>query len=128
MSYWANFWDIFWWFLSVYAFLAFLYALFAIIGDIFRDQLLSGWVKALWIVLLAVFPFVSVLMYLIARGRGMTMRSLERARQESEAADDHIRKVASASPSEEISKAKVLLDAGTITPAEFDKIKSSVLV
>ena len=128
MSFWENFWDIFWWFLCVYAFFAFLYALFVIIGDIFRDHKLNGWLKAVWIVFLAFLPFLSVLVYLIARGKGMTERAMERARQNQEEADAYIRQVATASPTDEIAKAKALLDAGTISPDEFEKIKSSALV
>ncbi|MEO3933104.1 MULTISPECIES: SHOCT domain-containing protein [Micrococcaceae] len=128
MSFWENFWDIFWWFLCVYAFFAFLYALFVVIGDIFRDHQMNGWLKAVWIVFLAFLPFLGVLVYLIARGKGMTERAMERVRQNQEEADAYIRQVATASPTEEISKAKALLDAGTISPAEFEKIKSSVLV
>lgn len=128
MSFWENFWNIFWWFFYVYAFIAFLYALFVIIGDVFRDDQLNGWLKAIWIVFLAFFPFLSVLVYLIARGKGMVERAGERARESQAASDAYIRQVATASPTEEISKAKALLDAGTISPDEFAKIKSSVLV
>ena len=128
MSFWENFWNIFWWFLCVYAFIAFLYALFVIIGDIFRDHDLNGWLKAIWIVFLAFVPFLSVLVYLIARGKGMVERAGERARKDQEASDAYIRQVATASPTEEIAKAKALLDSGTISPDEFEKIKSSVLV
>ena len=128
MSFWENFWDIFWWFICVYAFFAFLYALWIVIGDIFRDQQLNGWLKAVWIVFLAFVPFLSLLVYLIARGKGMTERAMERARQNQEAADAYIRQVATSSPTEEISKAKALLDAGTISADEFAKIKSSPLV
>jgi uncharacterized membrane protein len=128
MSFWENFWNIFWWFFCVYAFIAFLYALFVIIGDIFRDHQLNGWVKAVWLVLLAFLPFLSVLVYLIARGKGMTERTMERARRNQEASDAYIRQVASVNPTEEISKAKAILDAGTISPDEYEKIKSSVMV
>lgn len=128
MSFWENFWNIFWWFLCVYAFIAFLYALFVIIGDIFRDHELNGWLKAIWIVFLAFVPFLSVLVYLIARGKGMVERAGERARKDQEASDAYIRQVATASPTEEIAKAKALLDSGTISPDEFEKIKSSALV
>ena len=128
MSFWENFWDIFWWFIYVYAFFAFLFALFVIIGDIFRDRELNGWLKAVWIVFLAFLPILGVLVYLIARGKGMTERARERARQHQEASDAYIRQVATASPTEEIAKAKALLDAGTISPDEFERIKSSVLV
>ena len=128
MSFWENFWEIFWWFIYVYAFFAFLFALFVIIGDIFRDRELNGWMKAVWIVFLAFLPFLGVLVYLIARGKRMTERAMERSRRNQEEADAYIRQVATASPTEEIAKAKALLDAGTISPDEFEKIKSSILV
>jgi hypothetical protein len=112
----------------VYAFIAFLYALFVIIGDIFRDHELNGWLKAIWIVFLAFVPFLSVLVYLIARGKGMVERAGERARKDQEASDAYIRQVATTSPTEEIAKAKALLDSGTISRDEFEKIKSSALV
>ncbi|HEX9229647.1 MAG TPA: hypothetical protein VF885_23870 [Arthrobacter sp.] len=126
MSFWENFWDIFWWFFIVYALFAFLYALFIVIADLFRDHELSGWWKAIWIIFLAFVPFLTLLVYMIARGKGMAERSMQRAKRDQEAADSYIREVASASPTEEISKAKALLDAGTISPDEFQRIKARV--
>ena len=102
--------------------------LFAIIGDLFRDHGLSGWWKAVWIVFLCFLPFVTLLVYLAARGDGMAERSMERARRDQDDADSYIRQVAAASPTEEISRAKALMDAGTISPDEFERIKSRVLV
>lgn len=112
----------------MYAFFAFLFALFVIIGDIFSDRELNGWLKAVWIVFLAFLPIPGVLVYLIARGKGMTERAREPARQNQEASEAYIRQAATASPTEEIAKAKALLDAGTISPDEFEKTKRSVLV
>lgn len=127
MNFWENFWDIFWWFFFVYAIFAFLYALFLVIADLFRDHQLSGWWKAVWFVFLAFVPFLTLLVYMIARGKGMTERSMERARRNQEAADAYIREVATASPTEELSKAKALLDSGTISPDEFQRIKTRVM-
>ncbi|MET1066279.1 MAG: PLDc N-terminal domain-containing protein [Arthrobacter sp.] len=126
MSFWENFWDIFWWFFIVYAFFAFLYALFIVIADLFRDHQLSGWWKAVWMIFLVFLPFLTLLVYMVARGKGMAQRSMERARHDQEAADTYIRQVATASPSEEISKAKALLDTGTISADEFERIKARV--
>ncbi|MDN4645737.1 SHOCT domain-containing protein [Arthrobacter sp. PsM3] len=126
MSFWENFWDIFWWFFVVYAFFAFLYALWLVIADVFRDHQLNGWWKAVWIVFLAFLPFLTLLVYMVARGKGMAQRSMERARRDQQEADSYIRSVATASPTEEISKAKALLDAGTISPDEFQRIKTRV--
>lgn len=128
MSVWENFWNIIWWLFYVWAFFAFLWALFTVIGDLFRDDKLSGWWKAIWVIFLAFVPFLSLLVYLIARGKGMAERSMERARKHQEAADAYIRGLSAASPSEEISKARALLDSGTISADEFDMIKSKVLV
>ncbi|MGO4807754.1 PLDc N-terminal domain-containing protein [Arthrobacter sp. 2MCAF15] len=127
MSFWEDFWDIFWWFFVVYAVIAFLWAFFVVIGDLFRDDQLSGWWKALWILFLVFVPLLGVLVYLIARGKGLTERSMERARANREASDAYIRSVATASPSEEITKATGLRDSGTISAEEFEKIKGKVL-
>ena len=126
MNFWENFWDIFWWFFIVYAIFAFLYALFIVIADLFRDHQLSGWWKAVWFIFLAFVPFLTLLVYMIARGKGMTERSMERSRRNQEEADAYIRQVATASPTEEISKAKALLDSGTISPDEFQRLKTRV--
>lgn len=128
MSFWEHFWDIFWWFFTALVFFAYLFALFAVIGDIFRDQKLSGWWKAVWIFFLIFFPFLSLLVYLAARGEGMALRSLERARKDQAEANEYIRQVATASPSDEIAKAKVLFDAGTITAAEFEQLKRKAVL
>ena len=66
------FWLLIWWFL----FFAYLVILFQIIGDLFRDHALSGWWKAVWIIFLIVVPFLTALIYIIARGKGMAERQL----------------------------------------------------
>lgn len=122
-----NFWDIVWLFFWSFALIAYLYALFAIIGDLFRDHKLNGWWKALWILFLLFVPFLTALVYLIVRGPGMAERQQRAVKQAQSAADSYIRTVAGTSPSEEIAKAKSLLDAGTITPAEFETLKARAL-
>ena len=78
----------------MFAFTAYLFALFAIIGDLFRDRSQNGWVKAIWIIFLVFVPFLTALIYLIARGRGMAERSQKQATQMQSATDDYIRNVA----------------------------------
>lgn len=102
-------------------------ALFSVIGDLFRDHTLAGGWKAVWIIFLIFVPFLTVLVYLIARGKGMTERSVNQAKQYKSAQDDYIKQVAGTSPTEEISRAKTLLDQGAITQTEFDQIKSKAL-
>ncbi len=127
MSFFENFWEIFWWLFIFYAFFAFLWALFMVIGDLFRDHELSGWWKAVWIIFLVFVPLLSVLTYMVARGKGMAERSREQARKSRAETDAYIRQAAAASPTQEIAKAKELMDAGTINAEEYERIKSRVV-
>ncbi|WP_336632149.1 MULTISPECIES: SHOCT domain-containing protein [unclassified Microbacterium] len=126
-GFWGSFWDLIWWFLWAFIFVSYLFALFAIIGDIFRDHKLAGGWKAVWIFFLIFFPIVTALVYLIARGRGMSERQLAAAQHYKSAQDDYIKSVAGTSAADQIAQAKSLLDAGTITPAEFETLKAKAL-
>lgn len=114
-----------WWFL----FFAYLVILFQILGDLFRDRELSGWWKAVWIVFLIIFPFLTALVYVIARGRGMAERTQSAALKAKQDTDTYIRGVAGGgkSPAEHIADAKALLDQGVIDQAEFDQLKAKAL-
>jgi hypothetical protein len=129
MSFWNSLGDILWWTLWFFAFFAYLWAVIAIITDLFRDHKLSGWWKAVWIIFLIFVPFLTALVYLIARGNGMAERAQKEARQVQAATDEYIRSTAgtAASPSDEIAKAKALFDAGSITQAEYDQLKAKAL-
>ena len=128
MSFWNSLGDILWWTLWFFAFFAYLWAVIAIITDLFRDHKLNGWWKAVWIIFLIFVPVLTALVYLIARGSGMAERAQKEARQVQAATDDYIRATAgAASPSDEIAKAKALLDAGTINQQEYDALKAKAL-
>ena len=127
MNLWTSFWDIIWCFVFVFAFVAYLMALFSIIGDLFRDRKLNGWFKAIWILFLIFVPFLTALVYLIARGKGMAERAAGAAQEAQNATDAYIRQAAGSSPSEEIAKAKALLDSGAITAEDFAALKAKAL-
>lgn len=126
MSFFSAVWDVLLWALMFTVFIGYLMALFSVIADLFRDSALNGWLKALWFVFLIFFPLVTVLIYLIVRGRGMTQRSVAQHQAAQTAAEDYIRHVAS-SPADDIVKAKSLLDSGAITVAEYDQLKAAAL-
>ena len=126
-GFWGSFGDLIWWFLWAFVFFTYLMALFVVIGDLFRDHKLNGWWEAVWIIFLIFVPFLTLFVYLIARGKGMAERGAAQAKQYKAAQDQYIKSVAGASPSEEIAKAKSLLDSGAITQAEFDHIKTKAL-
>lgn len=126
MSFWTEIWDVIWWFLTLFVFIAYLIALFSIISDLFRDHKLNGWWKALWFLFLIFVPFLTALVYLIARGRGMGERQAAQVQQVQNAQEQYIRQVAGGSAGE-IAEAKRLLDAGAITAEEFEVLKAKAL-
>ena len=125
---WGSTWDFLWHFLIIFAWIAYLLVLFQILVDLFwRDHKTSGWVKAVWVVFLILVPWLTALVYLIARGKGMTERAQAAALEAKKETDDYIRQAAGRSPAEEIAHAKELLDAGTISQPEFDSLKAKAL-
>ncbi len=127
MNFWESFWEILWF--SQWAFFVVVYhkALLANIGDKLRDNTLRGVGKAVWLFFLIFVPFLTALIYLIARGDGMAERNVKDAAVAKQQTDEYIRSVATSSPSDEIAKAKSLLDAGTITQQEYEAIKARAL-
>lgn len=113
--------------LEIFVLIAFLMVLFQIIVDLFSDKQASGWSKALWIILLIVFPILGALIYLIARGRGMNERRLAAAQEAQAATQEYIRNSARQGSATELAAAKQLLDSGTINQEEFDRIKAQVV-
>lgn len=114
--------------LWIFALICYLMILFYILSDLFRDHTLSGWWKAVWIVFLILFPFLTALVYLIARGKGMQERALQQAQEMQKAQEQYIRQAAgSTDPATQIAQAKQLRDSGAIDDAEFEKLKAQAL-
>ncbi len=126
MSFWTAIWDAIWWFITIFVFIAYLMALFSIISDLFRDRKLGGFAKAVWFIFLIFLPFLTAIVYLIARGRGMGERAQAQAQQIQHAQENYIRQVAGGATAE-IAEAKRLLDDGVLTQAEFEALKEKAL-
>lgn len=120
-------WDLVAWFFWSFVFISYLMVVFTIIGDIFRDSSLNGWLKAVWVIFLVFLPFLTALVYLIARGQGMAQRRGEQIAELQAAQTAYIRETAGSSPADDITKARGLLDSGVITQAEFETLKAKAL-
>ena len=70
-----GFGDFFWYLLWIFYFTVYIFMVFLIISDLFRDHKLNGWWKAVWIIFLIFVPFLTALVYVIARGTGMAERN-----------------------------------------------------
>jgi len=116
--------------LEFFLFFAWIMCLFWIFGDIFRSRDLGGVAKTLWVLFVILIPWLGILVYLIARGKGMHERQLEQMKAMQQAQNEYIRSVATgsaANPADQIASAKSLLDSGAITKAEFDRLKAKAL-
>ena len=104
--------------------------LIVIIGDLFRRHDVSGWAKAGWTVLVIVLPFIGVLIYLIAEGKHMGERKQAEVQAAQSQFDDYVRSAAASgngSASDQIAKAKKLLDEGAISDTEYQALKEKAL-
>ncbi|WP_180934476.1 SHOCT domain-containing protein [Nocardioides ungokensis] len=123
-----SFWDVVWFIVISFAFVAYLMVMFSIIADLFRDREESGVMKAVWIVCLIFFPLITALVYLIARGSGMADRQMQTAANMKEQQDAYIRDVAvKASPADQIAQAQKMLNDGAISQPEFERLKEKAL-
>lgn len=124
----TTFWTFFWSALWFFFLLIWLMILFHVVVDLFRDRETSGIAKFLWVLAFLFVPFLAVFIYLIVRGNGMAERSMAQQRAAKESFDSYVQDVATtASPTDQIEKAKGLLDSGAISQTEFDQLKAKAL-
>ena len=120
--------DIFWTMLIFFFWVIWIWILVTVLMDLFRRHDISGWGKAAWTLLVVVLPYLGVFLYLITQGKEMAERRNEEMRAGRESFDSYVREVSGGSgPSDQIAKAKELLDSGAIDQAEFDQIKRKAL-
>jgi len=104
---------------------------FYVFADIFRSHDMGGAAKTIWCLFVIFVPFLGVLVYLIARGGGMSERTMAQQEEMRRQQDEYVRSVVATSgggsSADQIASAKRLLDAGTITQAEFDQMKAKAL-
>ena len=114
--------------LEIFLLLVWFWILIVILGDLFRDHQLSGWWKAVWVFGFIFLPFLSVFIYLIARGNGMRDRAIEQHREMQQATDAYIRQTAGGgSAADEIAKLDELRKSGEIDDDEYQSLKAKVL-
>jgi predicted PurR-regulated permease PerM len=117
-----------WSLIVIFFMVIFFILLFHVIIDLFSRHDASGWKKTAWVIFLIVFPFLGLFVYYITNSDGMAQRQMSAMKQQQQAADDYIKSVASSSdPTQQIAQAKALLDAGTITQDEYEKLKAKAL-
>ena|SRR5258706_15837214 len=113
--------------LEIFFFVIWIWILITILSDLFRDHELSGWAKAAWVLFLVVIPFLTSLIYLIARGSGMRDRTIKAQADAKKHFDEYVQKQAHSSPADELHKLNDLKEKGALSAEEFDKAKAKLL-
>ena len=109
--------------LAIFVFIVWFWLLITVAADLFRRHDISGWIKAIWVIAWIVFPYLGVLAYLIFQGRGMAERNVQKAQQ----ARDELRRVVGFSAADEIDKLDRLKKAGSISDAEFSRLRARLV-
>src|SRR4051794_8620862 len=113
--------------LEIFFFVIWIWILITILSDLFRDHELGGGAKAAWVFFLVVVPFLSSLIYLIARGEGMRERAIKEQADAKKHMDEYIRDTATSSPVDELAKLTELKEKGAISDEDFNKMKAKLV-
>src|SRR5262245_27471552 len=108
---------------AVFVFVVWFWLLIVVVMDLFRRHDISGWVKAIWVIALIVFPYLGIFAYLITQSRGMAERSSQQAAQ----AREELRRVVGFSAADEIEKLDRLKKSGSITDQEFARLRAELV-
>jgi hypothetical protein len=109
--------------LAVFVFVVWFWLLITVFSDLFRRRDISGWGKALWVIVLILIPYIAVLVYMISQGRDMAERNAQHAQQ----ARDELRRVVGFSAADEIQKLDALKRSGTISEDEFRHLRAKLV-
>ncbi len=109
--------------LAIFVFIMWFWLFISITSDLFRRHDISGWGKAIWIIVLILVPYIGVFAYLISQGRGMAERNMQQAQK----AREEIRRAVGFSVADEIEKLDRLKKAGSISDAEFTRLRTQLV-
>ena len=94
----------------------------SVFSDVFRREDLTGGMKAVWILVIFILPFLGCLIYMIVRPKvtAQDVRNIAQAEAAAKAASG-------VSTADELTKLTQLRDAGVITVPQYDALKAKLL-
>ena len=120
--------DVLWTLFVIFIWVIWFWLLITVFADVFRRHDISGGKKALWLIFVIIVPFLGVFIYLISQSDEMAQRNMKQMEAQQAQMDTYVKSVAgSGGAAAEIEKAKLLLDSGAISQAEYDAIKTKAL-
>ncbi|HMF83864.1 MAG TPA: PLD nuclease N-terminal domain-containing protein [Acidimicrobiia bacterium] len=109
--------------LYVFAWVILFWLVITVFIDVFRRRDINGWVKALWVIVVILIPWLGVLIYLITQHDGMAQRSERQAVQERE----QLRQVVGYSAADELEKLDRMKSEGRLSDQEYQKLRDRVV-
>jgi len=109
--------------LYVFAWVILFFLIINVFSDLFRRHDISGWTKALWVILVIVFPLLGVLIYLITQHAGIAQRQTREAAE----ARDEIRRTIGFSVADELDKLDRMKNEGRITEDEYQRLRGQLI-
>ena len=105
---------------SIFIFVLWFWLLITVFSDLFRRHDVSGVGKAVWVIVLILFPYIGVFIYLISQSRGMAERQSQRAQQ----ARNDLRQFVGFSVADELEKLERLKNSNTISNEEYLRLRA----
>ena len=109
--------------LTIFIFIMWFWLLISVASDLFRRHDISGWGKAIWVIVLILIPYIGVFAYLISQGRGMAERNAQQVQQ----AREELRRVVGFSAADEIEKLDRLKTSGSISAEEYARLRTQLV-
>lgn len=106
--------------LSIFVFVLWFWLLITVFGDLFRRHDVSGWAKAVWVIVLILFPYLGIFIYLITQHRGMAERQSQRVEQ----AREDMRHFVGFSVADELEKLERLKNSNMISNEEYTRLRA----
>lgn len=107
----------------IFVFVAWIWLLISVFADLFRRNDISGGAKVVWVIFLIILPYIGVLAYILTQGGGMS----ERQEAQVSKAREEMRNFVGFSVADELKKLDDLKAAGSITPAEYTKLRARLV-
>ena len=111
------------WCLWVFLFVIWIWLAVSVIMDLFRRHDIHGLGKTIWIIFVILLPFLGIFVYIITQSKGMAERNIQAAKEQRAA----LRQMVGASPADELMKLDQLKSSGSISQAEYDKMRAEVI-
>lgn len=118
-TFWTFLLDVF----AIFVFVLWFWLVITVAIDLFRRHDIGGFAKVLWVIFLVLLPFLGVFAYILTQGGGMAERNQAQAKH----AREELRSIVGFSVADELDKLGKLKNAGTITEAEYSRLRAKLL-